>query len=207
MAAFVSVAVSAGAGPSPEPSFYTVRPDPRLCPSPLCGGYWVALANRARTTCADGLRRPRCYVAKAVDVRGGQPTGFPAVGLAVGRLRQESSDGAGEIGVLVTSEAFVALGRPAATGRFAQLTSTGIQCVRAPCFSIRETRLNSSFARLVSGVDLAPAGPEQADRARAEAALGSRGGLLAQGRVVSVTDGGRVFRATRVFLRAPQPRA
>ena len=36
---------------------YIVRADPRLCPSPLCGGYWVALANGARTRCADGVAR------------------------------------------------------------------------------------------------------------------------------------------------------
>ena len=34
------------------------RPDPRMCPSPRCGGYWVALANRARTRCSDGVLRP-----------------------------------------------------------------------------------------------------------------------------------------------------
>jgi hypothetical protein len=207
LTALALVATSAGAGLVLRPSFYTVRPDPRLCPSPLCGGYWVALANRARTTCADGLRRPRCYVAKVVDARGRPPAGLTAVGLATGRLRQETFDSAGTLGVLVVGEAFAALGRSTPAGRFARLSFTGVQCVRAPCFSIRETRLNSSFDQLVSGVDLAPAGLEPADRARAEAVLGEPGGLLAQGRVGAGIDGGRVFRATRVFLRAPRPRA
>jgi hypothetical protein len=32
-------------------------------------------------------------------------------------------------------------------------------------------------------------------------------GLFAAGRIASTEDGGRVFRASRVYLRAPRPRA
>jgi hypothetical protein len=39
-----------------------VEPDLRKCVTPLCGGYWVALANHARTVCHDGALRPRCYM-------------------------------------------------------------------------------------------------------------------------------------------------
>src|SRR5262245_60320092 len=56
---------AAASSPSGLPSIYTVRSDPRLCPSPMCGGYWVALANGARTRCDDGVQRSQCYVAEA----------------------------------------------------------------------------------------------------------------------------------------------
>lgn len=206
-----SLAVAAGAGSRPtagDAGYFVVRPDPRLCPSPLCGGYWVALANRARTRCADGLRRPSCYVAKAVDADGRPRPSFPAVGLAHGRLESQPFESFGELGVLVVDDAFAAAGQPQPSGRFVRLVDTGIRCVRAPCFSIRKAGLNSPGRTALSGVDLRPARLGSADTTRAEAALAARpAGLLAQGRVVSETDGGRVFRATRVFLRATQPRA
>ena len=47
-----------------------------------CGGYWVAIANGARTRCADGLRHARCYVARAVDAKG-HPLGDIAEGALV----------------------------------------------------------------------------------------------------------------------------
>ena len=48
----------------PNHTWYTVTPDARLCPSPLCGGYHVKRVNRQRTLCADGTRSPDCYVAE-----------------------------------------------------------------------------------------------------------------------------------------------
>src|SRR5262245_50979707 len=45
-------------------SYFTIAPDPRLCPSPLCGGYWVSRVNHASTACADGTLAPTCYVSE-----------------------------------------------------------------------------------------------------------------------------------------------
>src|SRR5438093_4560982 len=57
---------SAAAGTPGDPSgsaVYQVRPDPRLCPSPLCGGAFASLVNLAHTPCIDGSEREACYVA------------------------------------------------------------------------------------------------------------------------------------------------
>ena len=206
--AVVACAHPAASEPAPVASaFYVVRPDPRLCPSPLCGGYWVALANRARTRCADGLLRPRCYVAKAVGRPGQSPPSLPAAGLAKGRLESMPFGDFGELGVLVVEDVYAAAGTTTPTGQFVRLVDTGIRCVRAPCYSILSSALNSLGRALVSGVALR-AGLNGADTERAEAALRSRpDGLLAQGRIVPATDRGRTFVATRVFLRGAQPRA
>jgi hypothetical protein len=65
----VAVALAAGAIPaSADPpqsvsSYYLVRQDPRLCPSPRCGGLWVRLVNQRLTRCGDGTRRRECYAA------------------------------------------------------------------------------------------------------------------------------------------------
>ena len=97
--ATVAVA-SAGRQPPSGTAMYVVRVDPRLCPSPMCGGYWVALANAARTRCQDGLRRPRCYVATAVSA-----SGKPSI--AEGALVRGAIDiGRDDLGELVVTAAF-----------------------------------------------------------------------------------------------------
>lgn len=170
---------------------YVVRPDPRLCPSPLCGGYWVALANHARTRCVDGLLHPRCYVARA---EGGQGRPIPAEALVSGTV----APGRDDLGVLVVARVFAPVGRASSSGRYYRLVDTGIRCVRAPCFSLRAAQLNRPSRGTVSGVDLGAVPVES--RAGIEAALGSEQGVLAQGRIVPGSDGGRDFRATRFYV-------
>ena len=67
--AVAGVAASGPAARTPPTgtAMFVAQHDMRLCPSPLCGGYWVALANGVRTRCGDGQRQARCYVAQALD--------------------------------------------------------------------------------------------------------------------------------------------
>lgn len=210
IAAFIAVGLvlvcTSAAASRPPPvgsSLYVVRPDPRLCPSPLCGGYWVALANRARTQCHDGVFRAQCYVATAVDEdRHPLSTGVPAGALARAEIEPWVYQGIGELGVLVVADVFSPAGRVPESGAYFRLVDNGIRCVRAPCFSIRASRLNQSSRTTVSGIDIAAARAAPSELVRGEAALGTKNGLLARGRIVSSPDGGRVFRATRFFLRS-----
>lgn len=188
---------------------YVVRPDPRACPSPLCGGYWISLANHARTKCHDGLLRPRCYAAEAVDAATGRPVSVDPYGLARGSLGKQSSPDFGQLGVLTVSATWDAVGEDLATGSFFRLRDTGLRCVRAPCFSFRGVKLNETASAIpVSSVDLTSTfdvPPET--RRRAQAALRSQDGLLAAGRIVRSSDGGRLFRATQVYLKTAPPHA
>ena len=185
-------------------SFYVVRADPRLCPSPLCGGYWVALANRARTRCGDGALRPRCYVAKFVD-EARQPLSAEVPQEALVRAASEAQEftGFGKLGVLVVAEVWKPVGGPA-KGDFYRLRDTGVRCIRAPCFSKRAARLNGQARFTFSDLDLRPIGVTNDDLA---VALLDPQGLLASGNVLMTGDGGRLFRASRVYLRAATPRA
>jgi hypothetical protein len=195
-------AASALTSQSPGSAHYVVRVDPRLCPSPLCGGYWVSLANHARTRCHDGLLRPRCYVASAVG-KGGAPSVNLADGaLARARIASRGFDGLGRLGVLVVADAFAPAGRARSAGRFFRIVDTGIRCIRAPCFSQRAGQLNRALWTTVSGVDLTTSKATPTELARAEAELRTKRGLLAQGRIVAGDDGGRMLRATRFFLRS-----
>jgi hypothetical protein len=201
-----SVAAVGSGRPVTVTAIYSVRGDPRLCPSPLCGGYWVALANGARTRCADGTRNVRCYVAKAVDARR-RSVSVSNDGLVRGSLEQALFGDFGPLGVLVVAAAYTPAGTAPVTGGYYVVTDTGVRCIRAPCFSYRVSQANGSTRTLASDVDLAAAQLTVGELARAAAALRTKTGLLARGRFGSTPDGGRIFRPSRVFLRATQPRA
>ena len=190
-------------------SVYVVQPDPRLCPSPLCGGYWVSLANHARTRCHDGLLRPRCYVAIAIDESTRQPltTALPANALARAVVGSWTFEGFGELGAIFVADVWKPVGRAPPTGDFYRLRDTGVRCIRAPCFSVRAWRVNRPYRVTVSGVDLGPARSTPDTLRQAEAALAAPGGLLASGHISRTADGGRLFEASQVFLRAATPRA
>ncbi len=202
-------APQAATRPAEGSSFYVVTPDPRLCPSPLCGGYWVSLANHARTRCHDDLLRLRCYVAIAVSTLTRKPlaTPLPAGSLAHAAIGTWTFGGVGELGAVWVTDASTPVGNAAPSSHFYRLQDSGIRCIRAPCFWLRATRLNSSSRATGSDLDLTATGASESELDRAQAALRSPGGLLAAGRFVAATDGGRIFRATRIYLRAKQPRA
>ena len=102
----VAAAGTAARHPPSGTAMFVVRNDPRLCPSPRCGGYWVALANGARTRCQDGLRRPRCYAATAVS-RSGKMLGRIAEGALV---RGAIDIGRGELGELLVAALYAPVG-------------------------------------------------------------------------------------------------
>ena len=197
--------VFAGSAPSQPPvgtAIYSVRVDPRLCPSPLCGGYWVALANAARTHCADGTARARCYVARAVDKdRHPLDTSVPDGGLVRGELDTFEFDGVG-LGVLVAAIVHAPQGKAPESGRYYRLVDTGIRCVRAPCFSTRASRLNSARKTTISGLVLTTLRYDEELEKRVLAGLATRNGVLARGRIRPTPDGGRVFHASRFYLRS-----
>jgi len=206
--AMAAAVPATGGPPLVGPMYYAVQPDPRLCPSPLCGGYWAALANRSRTVCHDGARRPRCYVASAVDEeRHPLEVGLTAGALARAEIEPWSFKGFGELGVLVVADVWAPTGRAPPSGGFYRLRDTGMRCIRAPCFSLRASRLNGSLRVTVSDLDLEATRATAEQLERAEAALRTKNGLFAQGRIGPTADGGRLFRATRVFLRVATPRA
>jgi hypothetical protein len=201
--------IPASAAPAAiAPSLYTVQPDPRLCPSPRCGGYWVTLANSKQTRCADGVLRPRCYAARVLDEeRHALASGVPAGAIVRGDLEPWRLGDFGNLESLVVRTIWSPVGRAPTTSTLYRLRDSRIRCVKAPCYWLRVLRLNSTSRTTASDLDLAPAGATPSERERAEAALRSPNGLFATGRMVPAADGGRLFHATRIFLRSKLPRA
>jgi hypothetical protein len=204
-----SMPATAGAPSVTAQGIYVARPDPRACPSPMCGGYWVSLANHARTPCHDGLLRPRCYVAVAASAltRQSLKAGLTGNALARGSIGSWKLEGFGDLGAIFVADVWSPVGHAPASGDFFDLRDTGIRCIRAPCFSFRARRLNRSAGTTVSGVHLGPARASPETLSRAEAALKTQDGLFAAGSVTATPDGGRTFRATQVYLRSATPHA
>jgi len=203
----ISVAGSAARQPPTGTAIYVARHDPRLCPSPRCGGYWVAIANGVRTRCSDGLRHVRCYVARAVDARGRTLGGNIAEDALVRGAIDAWRGAFDDLDELVVAAVYAPAGAASVSGGYYRVIDTGIRCIRAPCFSYRAAQVNGSTRTTVSSLDLRAAGATPTEVDRAHAALRSKNGLYARGRFARTPDGGRVFRAVRLYLRAPLPRA
>jgi len=202
----VAVATSSARQPPTGTAMYIVRHDPRLCPSPMCGGYWLTIANGVRTRCSDGQRRPRCYVGRAVD-RQRRPLGDITEGALVRGAIDDWRATRPELDQLVVSAVYPEAGNAEVTGGYYRVFDTGIVCVRAPCFSYRAQAVNGVSKVTTSGVDLEASGATKTDVERARLRLRTKDGLYARGRFAATPDGGRVFRALRLYLRAPLPRA
>lgn len=215
----VCVAVLVGTGPAASDpprsvsSYYLARPDPRLCPSPLCGGIWVKLANQGRATCGDGVARSECYAAvgdlhlmrntEEARARLSQLIGEGRA-LARGKLVRGRVNGFPELDVLVVSEVWTASSSPTRPrGAFHRLRDNGVRCVTTPCFSTHAAVLNTGRHAGVSDIDLSGTGASTKEQLAAltRGAL-TRAGLIASGRVVRIGKG-RTFAATQFYVRAP----
>lgn len=193
--------------PATGTAMFVAQPDPRLCPSPLCGGYWVALANGARTRCGDGTRQARCYVTRAVDRHRKALASLPAGALLRGAIGAGPMFGERRLDQLVVRAVYAFAGTTAVEGGYYRVVDTGIVCIRAPCFSFRAQQVNGASRITTSAVDLEASNATGTEIERARTALRTKDGLYARGRFASAPDGGRVFRALRLYLRAPLPRA
>ena len=203
---------------SSTPSWYLARGDPRLCPSPICGGLFVHLVNRSRTICGDGARRPSCYVATAdlaaLEVSAARRAALVGLlssgrALARGALVRGLVQGFPQLDTLVVTEIRPASGsRRTPTGVFRRLRDNRVRCIAAPCFSIDAWKLNptSTGSRVtVSSVDLTATGATEAARLRALRQI-ARGDLIASGRIVAVPKAGpagtgRVFVGSQFYVR------
>jgi hypothetical protein len=192
---------------------YRLRPDPRMCPSPLCGGYWATRVNATITTCIGGDARAACYVAR-VDLKsfasGTQARIRAALAessvLLGGSIMRYPSDAFPKLGSLVARSAWQRVGGGDGRGTVYRVVDTGIRCIRAPCFSFRATVVNDTRTSRLSEVDLEAAGISASAAQRARTLL-RNGGILVAGFVRTVSnpgwpESGSRLTATQVWLPA-----
>jgi hypothetical protein len=195
-------AVAASGAPRPAAALYLVRPDPRMCPSPLCGGWWVRQVNHAVTTCGDASRSRECYVARADGIPETLRGTRAGTLLVRGRVLPATAGGFSRLVVLA---AWRPAGESAPAGTTFRVVDNGVRCVTAPCFSLTAAVLETTRSVTLSDLDLDPVGAGPGDLRRARAAV-TQGGLIVTGRVRTVADAGpagagRVLVATEVWLR------
>ena len=176
--------------PDASSSYYIVtRLDPRLCPSPQCGGYFVKQVNKPKTQCADGTWQRQCHAtqldASALGWSDDELSRFSEQfgqrhALVRGKLRQMERSSI-KADVLVVDEGWLgqALSRP--IGTFFGAQTTGIVCITFPCPSIHERKLNFRTQRLIAEVDLAASGATEEQVEAGYKALSEPAGILAVG--------------------------
>jgi hypothetical protein len=170
-------------------TYYSIRPDLRLCPAPLCGGFFVSAVNRARTQCADGTVAPSCYVTEIdwddLDTEGSDPAT-----LVLGKIESKEVPGFGPLGVLVADKAW----RPATDARpkgtFFGHRESDVVCSTSPCPVIEQRVLNRTRQQLISTIALKGVNASPEDLAAAKAILARGGRLIAAGRNVVSSIGG-----------------
>jgi hypothetical protein len=201
-------------GFSQETYFRVTQIDPRLCPSPICGGVFVERVNRPKTLCADEMYAKECHAA-IVD--------FSALGLspeeesalhadfaakrALARGALVLADpGAGiEVPTLVVTDAWRGVsGTQRSWGRYWGVASSGIVCITHPCPTLFGFKLNGKRVGWLHGLDLDPSGASAAEIAAAFDAVQNGPGLIAFGRISTITGPagkGKEFRASEFYTR------
>ncbi len=148
-------------------TFYrATRPDPRLCPAPFCGGFFVERVNRKRTLCADGTKGAECHAAIVDFSRLGLDPATEAQlladfgagrALARGSLVEEDFGGT-PVPTLVVDQAWRGVtGTRADRGRWFGLRPSGIACITHPCPVLVRVKLNSLRRRFLHALDLSTA--------------------------------------------------
>ena len=161
--------------------YFTVTPDPRLCPSPTCGGFHLKAVNQLTMTCADGSQQTVCYVASADFGALEMPPAFAPGQLVVrGWIEAHEFPGFGNLGKLVAESAWNAATAQTAMGTFYRLRDLGIVCVAAPCFTMSAQILNQTGILAISTLDLSAVDATPAQLEAAWAAM-RRGDLIVAG--------------------------
>jgi hypothetical protein len=203
--------------PPPMAGYFTMTHlDQRKCASPRCGGYFVKLVNERNTRCADGTPSSECHALRLdfgpSGIDPAEAARFESAAFATGHalvqgrlVRRALGVGPGE-DVLEVTEAWEGAAGSVPRGGFERLNATGKLCVTYPCDSFSGERLNVGTVTSYNAVDLAASGAPPEAVARGQAALQSKGGLLAAGvpvPIVGPAGEGQDFRASEFYLRIP----
>ena len=205
---------AAAHSPNGTATYFRLRADARLCPSPLCGGWWASRVNRADTVCGNGIVSDECYAAsldlsalkltdeRQVALERAFATGTP---LLRGRLERRPTSGPppiDKLDTLVVTEVWLRYGQAKTSGAVYRVEDNGVRCVRAPCFWLHASVLNRTAHLNVSSLGLAASGASLAAVRRARAVLDDTG-VIAAGRVVAGAPArGRTLRVAAFWLRA-----
>ncbi len=194
--------------------YFELRPDSRQClvADGECGvGFYVSRPNRTTVKCGRGPMQRECKV-YTVDWRG---TAMPASVAKSYEDRVRAGEHLVVRGSVVPApndagisfavrEIWVGSSTEPGDGVFAMVKDNGIRCVRAPCPSLTERKLNSNLSAQLTGVELDDSGATQDQIDRAYEQLYSEG-LIVVGYRDYDRFGGKTRTANTFYTRAPVP--
>jgi hypothetical protein len=179
--------------------YYAITADARKCPSPTCGGWFLAALNRPTTKCLD-TAGTSCYVSALDWTKAGLGDVDQATLLAAARTPTPLGGvyaivrggfvpaGASEHGRFAIGEGWVAEGTTPSTGTFVRVTDNGIRCLRAPCPNITEQTLNTHAAVDIAAMDFTPARLTTDQILDCQAEMATADGILVAGARFTVYD-------------------
>ena len=195
--------------------FLNVAADTRACSfdaGPDCGtGFFVSTPNRATMRCGFTVPMSQCKIHE-IDWSGTAMPASVADGyekdLRAGKpllVRGELIPAPDDRGVhLAVTEIWVASSPEWVPGVFTLVKDNGLRCIKAPCPSLTEQKLNSNLSATISGVDFEPSGASQEAIDRASYDMFGEG-LIVVGYRDYDSDGGKVRTANKFFTKAPVP--
>jgi len=195
-------------------SFYNLMADTRACSldaGPDCGnGFFVSLANHSTTQCGRGPAASQCHVsliewrtgmpasvaqAYEADLKAGKPM------LVKGSVQPDPADR----GLVVVIDELWTASKPEwVDGVFTLVADNGVRCVRAPCPSFTERKLNSNLFADITGVDFEVSGADAKMLELGQNALHTDGIIIVGYRDYD-SLGGKTRTANKFFVKAPVP--
>jgi len=195
-------------------TFYYVYGDLRACSlnTPDCGvGFFAQRVNRSTTQCGRGTATATCHVnlidfsstalpsSIQKDYEFSLRNGTPLV--LRGSILPSADDG--KI-LLSATEIWEPLKAEAVDGVFTLIKDNGVRCVRAPCPSLTERRVNSNLSAAITGIDFEPSGASESKIELAQAGLYDDGTIVVGYRDTD-SAGGKVRTANNFYTRVPVP--
>jgi Kazal-type serine protease inhibitor domain len=200
--------------------YYTVtHADSRLCPSPMCGGYFVKQVNQLKTLCADGVWRDECHVfqldGKAAGWTQAQTDYYftNVFGTKTGIVRGNFAHAldinippiVGSTDTLTITEAWQAQSKTISAAPIYHVKDLGIVCITYPCLDDTVEQLLNAWEikdKVITDVRLEATGASQKKIDAGYKAF-SENGILVAGLHKLTTDRlGKLLIAKQFYLPA-----
>lgn len=181
-------------------TYVTVERDYRKCAFPMCSGWYVTDVNRVH---------PKATYVYALD--------FKSSGLdeaTIARAQEGKAVLRGKLGAkfqgipaFVVSDAWVGMPGIEAGKDFFLVSKVNIQCIKAPCPTLKATKLNAGGSSLFDGLVVKDAALPRVSQPWLSSRVTERGaivtGTFTQGQLISGSYE-RILSASQVFVKLPE---
>ena len=188
-------------------TYVTFTRDFRKCVSPMCGGWWVTDVNRVNPTAKyvnaldfSKSKLDEATIAKAMEGEVGEVVLRGKLGAAESRFDTRP---------FVVTDAWRGMpGVTAVTGQpYFKVEHVDIQCIKAPCPTMKATKVNAGGAVLIDGVKVEDAALTLVDQVWLTSRVTGRDAIVTAKFVNGAFISGsyeKVLSASQVFVKLPE---